>query len=177
PSQKEANLRYAILFGVPGWQKGTTALPKAVRSWTNWHDWSLERQGLGYHGRGTGQRFYTTPNGVAGAAEGYERVGVYGGRMDFNKLADRTGWSERHIQARHARLKALGAVSARLAVATINASLGDVDFAVYDQPPAGRQEQLKRGIAPDAADRLIVIRNDEILFTKLGEITIPQTTE
>ena len=173
PQQGEDPQVSVVLFGVPGWQHGNAELPATAQSITEWADLPPQVRTLGHQGRGVGMRFYTTPEGVKGAAEPYERAGVYRGSLALNRLAFRTGRSMARIVAQRVLLEMVANVlDTDRAVALVHRGLGRVDAAIYDQPAAGRREQRKRGVQPSAGDRLVVVRNPRILFTKLGEVSL-----
>lgn len=169
PSAEQLRL---LVFGVPGWQQGTAELPDKAQSITKWNQLQATVQSLGHQGRGVGTRFSLTPHGVLGAQEHYEKAGVYSLEINRARIANRIGQSFAHIALERLRLKAHARFAGEeKAVARVHQKLGDVDIAVYDQPPAGRRQQEARGVAYDSDDRLVIVRAP-LECLKLGEISL-----
>lgn len=173
--RRDFNRLGLIVFAVPGWQQGTTELPDTAQSVTDMAQLPAGMQTFSRVWRGVGLRAYATPQGVAGASEAYEAAGVYVLTVDDRRLADHTGQSRAQIYRQYAALRTRASFSGLgKAVERVHQELGDVDLAVYDQPPAGQKEQRRRGIRPDEQDKLLIVRSP-LVIKKIGELPLART--
>lgn len=164
-------------FGVPGWQRGTDALPVHANSITHLQGIPPDYRTIARQGKGVGIRMYNTPQALGGTAENPERIGAYVFTIDPQQVYDARRSSDRTLAGKarrdwlyHQLAQTAEVNGINAAVDLVHGMIGDVDVALYNQTP-DREHRQKRCRQPQSVihEAFMVIRNPAITLIKAGE--------
>jgi hypothetical protein len=166
-------------FGVPGWQVGTDELPVSTLSVTEFDDLPEAQRTLEHVHRGVGVRLYNTWQGATVEREGFRRIGAYIVGVAPKNIHNGVPMSA--TGQRFDRIMQRGVVGlsgTKTLARSVHFWQQNVDVGIHSQTPILTEEQRRHRQPPlsDIDERLAVVRNPQIVITKVGEVDLEQLT-